>query len=48
MLEPFGIGAAEWDDWYGHRRLHGEIGHIPAIECETSHYLATANPESTV
>ena len=25
-------------DWFNHRRLHGEIGHIPPAEFETSHY----------
>ena len=32
------IGTAEYIDWFNHRRLHGEIGHIPPAEFETSHY----------
>ena len=32
------IGTAERIDWFNHHRLHGEIGHIPPAEFETSHY----------
>ena len=28
------IAVAEYIDWYNHRRLHGEIGHIPPAEYE--------------
>ncbi|MFE9455024.1 IS3 family transposase, partial [Streptomyces sp. NPDC006739] len=30
--------TAEWVDWYNHRRLHGEIGHIPPVEYEANYY----------
>lgn len=39
------IGTAEYLDWFNHRRLHGEIGHIPPAEYETNHYAA--NPASS-
>ncbi|MEU3098564.1 hypothetical protein ABZ690_28365, partial [Streptomyces sp. NPDC006967] len=29
---------AEWVDWYNHRRLHGEIGHVPPVEYEANYY----------
>lgn len=32
------IGVAEWVDWYNHRRLHGEIGHVPPVEFEASYW----------
>jgi transposase InsO family protein len=32
-LEP----AAEYIDWFNHRRLHGEIGHVPPVEYEQLH-----------
>ena len=32
------LATAEWVDWYNHRRLHGEIGHIPPVEYETDYY----------
>ena len=32
------IAIVEWIDWYNHRRLHGQIGHIPPAEHETHWY----------
>ena len=32
------IGTAEYIDWFNHRRLHGQIGHLPPAEYETNHY----------
>jgi transposase InsO family protein len=32
------IAVAEYIDWYNHRRLHGEIGHVPPAELETNHW----------
>jgi putative transposase len=32
------IAVAEYIDWYNHRRLHGEIGHVPPAEFETNHW----------
>ncbi|MFL0577454.1 IS3 family transposase [Brevibacterium luteolum] len=31
------VAIAEWVDWYNHRRLHGEIGHVPPVEFEAVH-----------
>jgi len=28
------VAVAEWVDWYNHRRLHGELGHVPPVEYE--------------
>ncbi|MEU0914590.1 IS3 family transposase [Streptomyces althioticus] len=39
--------TAEYVDWYNHRRLHGEIGHVPPVEYENNHYLATTKPQVT-
>ncbi|STY67599.1 Uncharacterised protein [Micrococcus luteus] len=36
------IAVAEYVDWYNHRRLHGEIGHVPPAEFEA----ATGHPTS--
>ncbi|MGG5754107.1 IS3 family transposase [Zafaria sp. Z1313] len=33
------VAVAEWVDWYNHRRLHGELGHIPPVEYEKLHTL---------
>nr|WP_243857657.1 integrase core domain-containing protein [Auritidibacter ignavus] len=32
------IAVAEYIDWYNHRRLHGEIGHIPPAEAEALYW----------
>lgn len=32
------IAVAEYIDWYNHRRLHGEIGHVPPAEFEATHW----------
>nr|WP_256252169.1 IS3 family transposase [Streptomyces sp. yr375] len=41
------LATAEWVDWYNHRRLHGEIGHIPPVEYEANFYRATTNLQVT-
>jgi transposase InsO family protein len=46
-LSEVELATAEWIDWYCHRRLHGEIGHIPPVEYETNYYLATTKPQVT-
>ncbi|MGW3738237.1 integrase core domain-containing protein [Streptomyces sp. NPDC005148] len=46
-LSQVELATAEWIDWYCHRRLHGEIGHIPPGEYETNYYLATTKPQVT-
>ena len=40
-IDDLEIAIAEYIDWYNHRRLHGEIGLIPPVEYETSHYATT-------
>ncbi|WP_234379680.1 IS3 family transposase [Streptomyces caniscabiei] len=37
-LSQVELATAVWIDWYNHRRLHGEIGHIPPVEYEANHY----------
>ncbi|MCX4869624.1 integrase core domain-containing protein [Streptomyces sp. NBC_00825] len=44
-LSQVELATAEWVDWYCHRRLHGEIGHIPPVGYETNHYLTTTKPQ---
>ena len=41
------IAVAEYVDWYNHRRLHGEIGHLPPAEFEAAHW-ASHEPVSYV
>jgi putative transposase len=41
------LATAEWTDWYNHRRLHGEIGHVPPVEYENTHYLTVRKPQVT-
>ncbi|MGW2563023.1 hypothetical protein ACWCXB_27980 [Streptomyces sp. NPDC001514] len=40
------MATAEWVDWYNHRRLHGEIGHVPPVEYEAIYTSRTQNPSS--
>ncbi|PRY64639.1 integrase-like protein [Glaciihabitans tibetensis] len=37
-IDDLEIADAEYVDWYNHRRLHGEIGHIPPVEAESKFY----------
>ncbi|MET7542448.1 integrase core domain-containing protein, partial [Streptomyces sp. NPDC005507] len=30
-LSDVELATAEYVDWYNHRRLHGEIGHVPPV-----------------
>lgn len=46
-LSQVELATAEWIDWYCHRRLHGEIGHVPPVEYENSYYLMTTKPQVT-
>lgn len=32
------LATAEWIDWYDNRRLHGQIGHVPAAKYEARYY----------
>ena len=36
------IAVAEYTDWFNHRRLHGELGHVPPVEFEANHWAAQA------
>ncbi|MEV6058158.1 integrase core domain-containing protein [Streptomyces sp. NPDC052107] len=46
-LSQVELATAEWGDWYNHRRLHGEIGHIPPVEYEANYYTALTKPQVT-
>ncbi|MFD3537826.1 integrase core domain-containing protein, partial [Streptomyces sp. NPDC058661] len=46
-LSQVELATAEYIDWYNHRRLHGEIGHVPPAEYEAKHYLSTTKPQLT-
>ncbi|MEU8140260.1 IS3 family transposase [Streptodolium elevatio] len=46
-LSQVELATAEWIDWYNHRRLHGEIGHLPPVEYEANYYQTTAKPHVT-
>ncbi|MGW0916650.1 IS3 family transposase [Streptomyces sp. NPDC002784] len=45
-LSEVELATAERIDWYCHRRLHGEIGHIPPAEYETNYYRETTTPQA--
>lgn len=45
------IAVAEYVDWFNPRRLHGEIGHVPLAEFETTPWSKLTNqhyPETPV
>ncbi|MGW0295344.1 IS3 family transposase [Streptomyces anthocyanicus] len=46
-LSQVELATAEWVDWYNHRRLHGEIGHIPPVEYEANYYTELTKPQVT-
>ncbi|MEU1695433.1 IS3 family transposase, partial [Streptomyces hirsutus] len=46
-LSQVELATAEWIDWYNHRRLHGEIGHVPPVEYEANHYMESKKPQVT-
>ena len=37
-IDDLEIAVAEYIDWFNHRRLHGEPGHIPPVEAENNFY----------
>lgn len=43
-IDHLGIAFAEYVDWFNHRRLHGEIGHVPPVEFEDNHYRHNPAP----
>ncbi|MBM7509576.1 transposase InsO family protein [Nocardioides salarius] len=38
------IAVAEYVDWFNHRRLHGELGHVPPAEFEANHWASEPLP----
>ena len=40
-LEDLELATLEWVDWFNHRRLFGELGHVPPAEFEANHYRQT-------
>ncbi|MGR8009840.1 integrase core domain-containing protein [Streptomyces hypolithicus] len=46
-LSDVELATAEYIDWYNHRRLQGEIGHVPPAEYEATHYQNTQKPQVT-
>jgi hypothetical protein len=45
------VAVAEYIDWYNHRRLHGEIGHVPPAEHEATYWATNHTqhyPDNTV
>lgn len=45
-IDDLEIATAEWVQWYNHRRLHGEIGHVPPAEYETAYWAAHPDPDN--
>jgi len=37
-LDDLELATLEWVDWFNHRRLFGQLGHIPPAEFEHIHY----------
>ncbi|WP_438306644.1 IS3 family transposase (plasmid) [Streptomyces sp. HUAS TT11] len=46
-LSQVELATAEYVDWYNHRRLHGEIGHVPPVEYEANYYTESTKPQVT-
>ncbi|WP_253259548.1 IS3 family transposase [Subtercola boreus] len=44
-IDDLEIAVAEYIDWFNHRRLHGELGHIPPNEKEEIFYSQTPVPQ---
>lgn len=43
-IEELEFAVAEYIDWFNHRRLHGQIGHVPPVEIETAYYATHPAP----
>lgn len=43
-LDDLELATLGWVDWFNHRRLHGELDHVPPAELEASHYRSRAAP----
>ncbi|WP_217185865.1 integrase core domain-containing protein [Streptomyces sp. AC495_CC817] len=46
-LSQVELATAEWVDWYNHRRLHGERGHVPPVKYEADYYTELKKPQIT-
>jgi putative transposase len=46
-IDDVEIAVAEYIDWFNHRRLHGEIGHVPPAEYEQAHAATVAASDVT-
>ena len=40
-IDDVELAVATYVHWYNHRRLHGEIGHLPPAEHETDYWANT-------
>lgn len=45
-IDELEIATAEWVQWYNHRRLHGEIGHVPPAEYEATYWAGHPAPDN--
>ena len=43
--EQVEFATLEYIDWFNHRRLHGEIGHVPPVEFEEVFYASRAEEQ---
>jgi len=43
-IDDLEIATAEYVDWFNHRRLHGELGHVPPAEYEATHRHSNPAP----
>jgi putative transposase len=46
-VEHVELATLAWVEWFNHRRLHSELGHIPPAEFEHHHYSRTRAETST-
>ncbi|MFE6554021.1 IS3 family transposase [Streptomyces sp. NPDC057746] len=46
-LSQVELATVEYVEWYNHRRLHGEIGHVPPVEYEANYYTESTKPQVT-
>jgi putative transposase len=46
-IDDVEIAVAEYIDWYNHRRLHGQIGHVPPAEYEQAYPTTVAASDVT-
>ena len=37
-LDDLELATLEWVDWFNHRRLYGDLGHVPPVEFEQRYY----------